>query len=429
MNKYLKYFETKLSRQLLLIIIIIVSLFFLSIVHLLPKQMLPIFEESIYTYLRQPLEFVNEDMSKISNQEIAYIYVYNNKASVSDNFFDLVNTKDVIDILENTVEKFGKFKYKGAIYYYYKSINSVNNNNIIKISITNDNYIKEIKNDFVANSFPIILITVLSISLILVFWSYTIIKRIEKLKKKVENIDNDDFNHEIDNLGIDEVSTLERAIEDMRLSLKHQEEYRSTMYQNISHDFKTPITVIKSYVEANKDGLVDNDKFTDIVSEQTEKLEHKVHSLLYLNKLDYFKDIKNKDLEIVDIVEIVNKSIDKFKYKNKDIEFIVVSDKKTKYYGTNDSWEAVIDNILNNFIRYAESIIKITIKKDRIIFYNDGPNIEKDLLESIFIPFRKGIKGEFGIGLSVVKKTLNYIGYDVSIKNNKKGVSFVIRKN
>lgn len=429
MNKYLKYFETKLSRQLLLIIIIIVSLFFLSIVHLLPKQMLPIFEESIYTYLRQPLEFVNEDMSKISNQEIAYIYVYNNKASVSDNFFNLINTKDVIDILENTVEKFGKFKYKGDIYYYYKSINSVNNNNIIKISITNDNYIKEIKNDFVTNSFPIILVTVLSISLILVFWSYTIIKRIEKLKKKVENIDNDDFNHEIDNLGIDEVSTLERAIEDMRLSLKHQEEYRSTMYQNISHDFKTPITVIKSYVEANKDGLVDNDKFTDIVSEQTEKLEHKVHSLLYLNKLDYFKDIKNKDLEIVDIVDIVNKSIDKFKYKNKDIEFIVVREKKIKYYGTNDSWEAVIDNILNNFIRYAESIIKITIKKDRIIFYNDGPNIEKDLLESIFIPFRKGIKGEFGIGLSVVKKTLNYIGYDVSIKNNKKGVSFVIRKN
>ena len=424
-----KYIESKLSRQLFLIIILIITLFLLAIVHMLPKQMIPIFEESIYTYLRQPLEFVNEDMSKISNQEIAYIYVYNNKVSLSDNFFNLINTKDVIDVLKNTTEKYGKFKYKSDIYYYYKSISSVNNNNIVKISITNDNYIKEIKSDFVANSFPIILVTVLSISLILVFWAYNIIKKIEKLKRKVENIDNDEYNHEIDYLNSDEVSTLERAIEDMRISLKHQEEYRNTMYQNISHDFKTPITVIKSYLEANKDGLVDNDKFTDVVMEQTEMLEHKVHSLLYLNKLDYFKDIKNKDLEVVDIVDIVNKSIDKFKYKNKDLEFIVVTEKKIKYYGTNDSWEAVVDNILNNFIRYADTVIKVSIRKDRIIFYNDGPNIEKDLLESIFIPFRKGIKGEFGIGLSVVKKTLNYIGYDVSIKNNKKGVSFVIKKN
>lgn len=423
-----KYFEAKLSRQLILIIVLIISLFFLAIVHLLPKQMFPIFEESIYTYLRQPLEFVNEDINKISNQEIAYIYVYNNKSSVSDNFFNLIDTNDVFPILDRASEKYGKFKYKNETYYYYKSISSVNNNNIVRISITNDDYIKEIKNDFVANSFPIILVTVLSISLILVFWAYNIIKKIEKLKKKVENIDNDEFSHKIDYLNDDEVSTLERAIEDMRLSLKNQEEYRNTMYQNISHDFKTPITVIKSYIEASKDGLIDNEKFTDVITEQTEKLEHKVHSLLYLNKLDYFKDIENKDLEPVDIVDIITKSIDKFKYKNKDIEFKVISDKKIKYYGTNDSWEAIIDNILNNFIRYAKKEIKITIKKDRVIFYNDGPNIEKDLLESIFIPYRKGIKGEFGIGLSVVKKTLNYIGYDVSIKNNKKGVSFVIRK-
>ena len=44
----------------------------------------------------------------------------------------------------------------------------------------------------------------------------------------------------------DEIKTLDYAIEDMRNSLKHQEELRNQMYQNISHDFKTPLTVIKS---------------------------------------------------------------------------------------------------------------------------------------------------------------------------------------
>ena len=52
-----------------------------------------------------------------------------------------------------------------------------------------------------------------------------------------------------------------------------------------------------------------------------------------------------------------------------------------------------------------------------------------DFLEGIFTPFRKGIKGEFGLGLSIVKKTLNIMNYDITIKNEKKGVSFIIKRN
>ena len=40
----------------------------------------------------------------------------------------------------------------------------------------------------------------------------------------------------------------------------------------------------------------------------------------------------------------------------------------------------------------------------------------------------KGIKGQFGLGLSIVKKTLNLLNYDISIRNSKKGVSFIIKK-
>ena len=65
---------------------------------------------------------------------------------------------------------------------------------------------------------------------------------------------------------------------------------------------------------------------------------------------------------------------------------------------------------------------------NKIVFYNDGPKIDEDLLEVIFVPFRKGMKGEFGLGLSIIKKTLNLMGYDVAIKNLKKGVSFIITK-
>ena len=77
-------------------------------------------------------------------------------------------------------------------------------------------------------------------------------------------------------------------------------------------------------------------------------------------------------------------------------------------------------------MRYAENTIKITAKPNKLILYNDGDQIDNDFLEVIFTPFRKGIKGEFGLGLSIVKKTLNIMGYDITIKNEKKGVSFII---
>ena len=227
----------------------------------------------------------------------------------------------------------------------------------------------------------------------------------------------------------DEIHSLELAIEDMRLSLKNQEEYRNQMYQNISHDFKTPLTVIKSYIEAVEDEVEDTKTALPIIKDQALKLENKVHSLLYLNKLDYIREMNLIQMEEVDIKRILDASIEKFKYYNKDLEMKVNVLANGKFYGTVDSWETVIDNLLNNFIRYAEKEIRVTIKRNQIIFYNDGPNISSDLLEAIFIPFRKGVKGEFGLGLSIVKKTLSYMHYDIRVKNHTKtGVSFVITK-
>ncbi|MEG0995224.1 MAG: HAMP domain-containing sensor histidine kinase, partial [Bacilli bacterium] len=219
------------------------------------------------------------------------------------------------------------------------------------------------------------------------------------------------------------------AVEDMRVSLKNQEEYRNQMYQNISHDFKTPLTVIKSYIEAVDDKVEDPCSALAIIKEETYSLENKVHSLLYLNKLDYLKEAKQVDIVLVDIIKILDASLEKFKFQRKDIVFTVSTNKTAKFYGTYDLFETIINNLLGNFMRYADKVIKITVSKNKITLYNDGPNIEDNFLNGIFTPFRKGIKGEFGLGLSIVKKSANLIGYDVVIKNhNKKGVSFIICK-
>jgi two-component system sensor histidine kinase CssS len=273
---------------------------------------------------------------------------------------------------------------------------------------------------------PLIIGTLLLVGLLIVLWSSFVVRKIEKLKNKIDNIDNPDYNHKIDFKTDDEVRSLALALEDMRISLINQEEYRNQMYQNISHDFKTPLTVIKSYIEAAEDGIEEPTTALKTIKEEAAILERKVHSLLYLNKLDYLKNTNNIPHDLVNMEEIINLEVEKFKFHRKEIEFEINIDKKTKFYGSKDSWETILDNILSNFIRYANKKIRITVKQNKITLYNDGDTIDEDFLKVIFTPFRKGIKGEFGLGLSIVKKTLELMGYDIYIKNEKKGVSFII---
>ena len=126
--------------------------------------------------------------------------------------------------------------------------------------------------------------------------------------------------------------------------------------------------------------------------------------------------------------KVIHQEVDKFKYNRKDIKFEISIDKKSTYYGSVENWETILDNLLSNFMRYTKTTIKITAKQNKIILYNDGDQIDRDFLEVIFTPFRKGIKGQFGLGLSIVKKTLNLMEYDITIKNEKKGVSFIITR-
>ena len=419
----MKLGKNNLSKQLLSVVGVAFLLLFISLGAILPRLLIPVAESNIYNYLREPLKiYDNNTEIKIEDTEIAYIYVSNNNIATSYNIKDVIKYDDVKTLISKMDKEYGKLIYNHNIYYYY----TIKNDNITKIAITNNNYINRAKTSILSAIFPLLLGTFLLIGLMLVLWSSVVVRKIEKLKNKIDNIDNPDYNHKIDFIIDDEMRSLSLAIEDMRLSLINQEEYRNQMYQNISHDFKTPLTVIKSYIEAVEDGVESESTALSTIKIQTNKLEQKVHSLLYLNKLDYLKNSKIESSEPVDMEKIIKEEVDKFKFHRKEIKFNTYIDEKSKYYGSVENWETILDNLLSNFMRYAKEEIKITAKQNKLILYNDGDPIDNDFLEVIFTPFRKGIKGEFGLGLSIVKKTLNIMGYDITIKNEKKGVSFII---
>ena len=420
--------KLSLTKQLIYICILIVGIIFIALGIILPNKLLPIYEENIYNKLKQPLTFIrtSDDIDNITNDEdtdIAYIYQTQDLIFVSHNINDVIKDFDT-SIIKYTTNKYGKIIYKNRLYYYYRISNSKNES---IISITNDKYVNDLEKD---TFHTILLITGLSFtlcSLILIVWSNNLVNDIIILKKKIKNIDNDNFNITLNHNFEDEIYSLNESIESMHEYLINNESYKNQLYQNISHDFKTPITVIKSYIEATEDGIETNEESLKIIKEQINKLESKVHSLLYLNKLNYLKEQESKLKSRTKLSEVAIASVEKFKLIRPELNFKLDLDEKEIFRGTYDMWETIIDNLLNNFMRYAKKEIKITIKNQKIILFNDGEKIDKSIINNIFTPYEKGLNGMFGLGLSIVKKTLELLNYDIEVANVKNGVTFTIK--
>ena len=414
--------KTSLYRQLISIIIIILGITFISLGLLLPQLLTPIYEKNIYQYLRQPLELIETNLNNTEFNDVAYLYIKGEEIVVSDNLTDIIEIPPK-QILENIDKEYGNFNYLGRTYYYY----TISNSSINKIAITNNDYILQIRSDILKTLLPTILVTFLISMGIIILWAKNLVTKIRLLKDEVDNLDNEDYVDRFDTKIDDEFYTLSIAIDEMKENLRRQEEYKNQMYQNISHDFKTPLTVIKSHIEAAEDHIIDAQSCGLVIKEQVNKLELKVHSLLYLNKLAYIKEIAYSRDEVVDIAPIIQSAIEKFKIQRTDVEFKININGKTNFKGSFDMWEAIVDNLLNNFLRYADKQIKINIRSGRITFYNDGPNIDEKIFDDLFTPYKKGINGQFGLGLSIVKKTLNLLEYEISVNNEKKGVCFTIK--
>lgn len=227
----------------------------------------------------------------------------------------------------------------------------------------------------------------------------------------------------------DEVGELGRAIVQMNDEIKRQEQLKEEMVQNISHDLKTPIATIKSYGESIKDGIYPYEtleKSVDVIIEHANRLEKKVHSLLLLNRMGYLI-AEDKGNDKTDMKAIIEKVILSLKVFKPSIE-LKTDLTSCSYYGSEEPWRVVIENILDNALRYAKSEITIDLKPDYCIIYNDGINIPEERIEQLFRPYEKGQGGQFGLGLAIVKRVLTAYHYTIRIKNLSYGVQFIIEK-
>lgn len=309
--------------------------------------------------------------------------------------------------------------------FYYIFISNPDSTNYI-FMITNSNYVSYVVRNVSIQIISIFILTIMLTILLVFIWSNRFVYRLKSIQAHITNLPKSSYEKKYEDASSDEIGELARSIETMRTDIKENEKTKQEMLQNISHDFKTPIAVIKTYAEAELDGVVSNEEAYKNIIEQAEILKKKVNRLLQYNSLEYLS--KDNEFEEIDMKSLIVEVVSAYKYQT-NISIELDLDENVYFSGYKENFYTVIANILDNGLRYAKTLIKIVLRKDRIRIYNDGDPIDPQFLNSIFKPYEKGSKGQFGLGMSIVKKTLDFFGLSLKVKNEEfGGVSFIITK-
>ena len=245
---------------------------------------------------------------------------------------------------------------------------------------------------------------------------------------------------------IKELVDLTNALNDMKDELSKTEELQKDLMANVSHDLKTPLTMIKAYAELILDiNINDKEKCKNnlnTIIEEVNRLNTLVNDILALTKVQ--NDLDKLDISSFDLIKLIEKIVKQHNiYVIKDgfsIEFIHDNIKELVIEADKKKIEQVIYNLLNNALNYTGEDKKVIIKvveddKDYTIMVIDsGKGIDKKELDHIFDRYYRSKKNHkryvygTGLGLSIVKNILLLHNFDYGVTSKKnKGTTFYFK--
>ena len=268
---------------------------------------------------------------------------------------------------------------------------------------------------------PCLIIIVIAFTFIQII-SKKVMSPVKKLSAVATEYSKGNFDTKTEIKSDDEIGQLAQSMEYMAEELSKLEDYRRDFISNISHDFRSPLTSIKGYVEAIKDGTIPVDKqdrYLNIILNETQRLTKLTTGLLELSKLEkYGPYLKLSDFDLIDIIKptlntFEMKCIDKniAIYLNNHVENTLVTADKSKI-------QQVIYNLIDNAIKFTPSGKKITVtitdKKEKIFVSvkDEGVGMDEKTQKRIFDRFYKGDpsrgkdKQGTGLGLAITKEVI-----------------------
>lgn len=237
--------------------------------------------------------------------------------------------------------------------------------------------------------------------------------------------------YEVELSGEDEFGRLADSMNYMAHELNEMEEYERKFIANISHDFRSPLTSIKGYVEAMMDGTIPvelQEKYFHIVLFETDRLKKLTEELLTLNSFGS----KHGMLEIstFDINAVIKNTAAAFEGRCRDRRIsieLLLEEKQQPVKADMGKIQQVLYNLLDNAIKFSndDSLITIetTLKHEKVFISvkDRGIGIPNDSQKKIWERFYKTDtsrgkdKRGTGLGLAIVKEIIQLHGEHINV--------------
>lgn len=236
-----------------------------------------------------------------------------------------------------------------------------------------------------------------------------------KLQKVASSISKGNFDVDCIVNTNDEIEELSSSLSQMAADLKKKYQLQRDFIANVSHDFKTPLSVIRSYSEAVSDGIVGEEtskKYAGEIIKEADRLNALVMDLLQLSKLQDGAFSLSK--EYFSLSELVQNCVNKFYplVNKKNLSFDI-SIEPVEIYADRKYLERVLYNFIDNAIKFSSENNKIEIytsHKDKFLklsVKDYGLVIEDHLQEDIWDKYYKNSQsGGMGLGLPICREIL-----------------------
>ena len=291
-------------------------------------------------------------------------------------------------------------------------------------------------------SYQTLALLFLAAFIVLILFTYVVYIPIRKITRGADRFASGNFEEKIDVHSNDEIGYLAASLNYMANELNTLEEDQKKFVSNVSHDFRSPLTSIKGYVEAILDGTIPvelQDKYLNIILFETERLNKLTKSLLELNK--FGKHGIMLDITEFDINNTIKTTVQTFEGTclQKHISFnLILTGEKLFVSADISKIQQVLYNLIDNAIKFSHADSAITIEtteKNETVFVSvkdTGIGIPSDSLKKIWERFYKTDlsrgkdKKGTGLGLSIVKEIIQAHGENINcISTEGVGTEFI----